>query len=119
HASYPSEDYKKTFKTDNTFFVDQIPLIIWSNGVEFKDINAHGLNSLSLTPTILDILGIKESHNMFIGESLFEKEKNKNELNCTSAIGDLYVKTCNGKMEIEKRKEKIELIKQLQLFGDR
>ncbi|EOT3942787.1 LTA synthase family protein [Escherichia coli] len=119
HASYPSEDYKKTFKTDNTFFVDQIPLIIWSNGVEFKDINAHGLNSLSLTPTILDILGIKESHNMFIGESLFEKEKNKNELNCTSAIGDLYVKTCNGKMEIEKRKEKTELIKQLQLFGDR
>ncbi|MCV5138056.1 LTA synthase family protein, partial [Escherichia coli] len=67
----------------------------------------------------LDILGIKESHNMFIGESLFEKEKHKNELNCTSAIGDLYVKTCNGKMEIEKRIEKIELIKQLQLFGDR
>ncbi|MCV5445186.1 hypothetical protein OFN46_26630, partial [Escherichia coli] len=70
-----------------------------------------------LTPpySILPVWRALPSHNA----SLFEKEKNKNELNCTSAIGDLYVKTCNGKMEIEKRKEKIELIKQLQLFGDR
>ncbi|MBJ8789791.1 sulfatase-like hydrolase/transferase [Citrobacter freundii] len=121
HASFPTEDYRNTFNTTNKEFVDKIPLIILNHEIKAGDINAHGLNSLSLTPTILDIVGVNKLNNMFLGDSLFEenKNKNKNKNNCTSTIGDRYIKTCNEKVEIEANKETIESIKQLQYFGDR
>ncbi|AMB76375.1 hypothetical protein AW734_17185 [Pantoea ananatis] len=91
HASFPAPEFKKSFDVDTNYFVDKIPLIIIGAGLQRTVIDGTGKNSLSLTPTILNMLGIKNHANYFIGCSLFDN-------NChtpfqhISAIGDdIYI----------------------------
>jgi len=89
HATFPSPEYKNSFKSSAMYFVNQIPLIFIGGGVKHLVVNAHGMNSLSIAPTILHMLGIKYAMNYFLGCSLIEKVCNS-ELSNTSAIGDDY-----------------------------
>lgn len=65
HSTYPEPEFKKTFNIDANYFVDKIPLIIYKKGISPNSIDVDGLNSLSLAPTILNILGIQNSPNIF------------------------------------------------------
>lgn len=102
HASFPAPEFKKSFDVDTKYFVDKIPLVIIGAGVQHTVIDGAGKNSLSLTPTILNMLGIKNHANYFIGCSLFDN-------NChspfqhISAIGDdIYIinKNSDGNYEV-------------------
>jgi len=91
HATFPSPEYKNAFKSEQKYFVSEIPLLIFYNGIEHKIINAKGRNSICLTPTILDILNIKDYGNYFLGSSLFLDDIS--EIETISAIGDDFYST--------------------------
>ncbi|HGM9794680.1 TPA: LTA synthase family protein [Proteus mirabilis] len=116
HATYPSPDYLKTFSPESNYFVDKIPLIIYKKGVEPKIINAECKNSLSLAPTILDILGIINIENKFLGLSLFDNKKSERQ-NYISAISKQFYDTENCEVNLLTSEEDKEKIIKYQLFG--
>lgn len=71
HATYPTPEYQATFNSPAQYFFDEIPFLILIKGVGEKILDAHYKNTLSFTPTVLDILGIDTERNHFLGESLF------------------------------------------------
>ncbi|WP_165077749.1 MULTISPECIES: LTA synthase family protein [unclassified Desulfovibrio] len=71
HATYSTPEYRKTFNTNTQYFIDEIPFIIFSKDISGKTIDADYRNSLSLAPTILDILGVDKANNHFLGDSIF------------------------------------------------
>ena len=77
HSTYPTNEYNDTFRRKEEHFVGKIPLIIYNNGKNAKLIDAKIRNSLSLAPTILDMLNIHEEKNYFLGNSLFIDKKNE------------------------------------------
>ncbi|MFD3245891.1 LTA synthase family protein [Rahnella aquatilis] len=84
HSTFPVPEFKKSFNTSSDFFVDTIPLIMIGAGVHPMALDAKGYNSLSIAPTILQILNVKDSPNYFLGCSLFD-------LKCTSKFSHLSV----------------------------
>ncbi len=95
HATYPSPEYKKSFNSKAAYFVNKIPFILIGKGVKHQVINVHGVNSLSLAPTILQMLGVKYSMNYFLGCSLIDKGCSS-PLSKASAIGDDFFITGEG-----------------------
>lgn len=75
HSTYPTPDFDKAFQSKHTSFVDTVPLLIYKNGITPQHFDAQNKNSLALTPTILNILGIENHRNYFLGNSLFSEEK--------------------------------------------
>ncbi len=75
HSTYPTPDFDKAFRSKHTSFVDTVPLLIYKNGIIPQHFDAQNKNSLALTPTILNILGIDNHRNYFLGNSLFSEEK--------------------------------------------
>ncbi|MBW9297437.1 hypothetical protein D9N16_01425 [Lactococcus raffinolactis] len=71
HSTYPDPDYLKYFNEKYNPFLNKIPLLFYYPGNTQTVLNADGKNSLSLIPTILDILGFEEATNYFLGNSLF------------------------------------------------
>lgn len=111
HSTFPTPEFKDSFGIKANYFFDQIPLIIHKVGVTSQKIDAGGYNSLSLTPTILQMLDINNEPNYFLGCSLFD-------VNCTSkfsnigAEGDAYFKTSPEhypSYNVEKISEKFEI----------
>lgn len=87
HSAFPEPPTVEACKNHgcSSFFIDEIPLIIFSPGFQLRRLNAEYRNSLSLAPTILHMLNIQNTKNTFLGKSLFEnKELN---LSSYSAIG--------------------------------
>jgi phosphoglycerol transferase MdoB-like AlkP superfamily enzyme len=97
HATFPSPEYKKTFKSEQKYFVNNVPLFFYWQGVEHKIIDAHGRNSLDLIPTILDILNINNYVNYFLGSSLFLE--NAREFSTITAIAADFYSTKGNKIE--------------------
>jgi phosphoglycerol transferase MdoB-like AlkP superfamily enzyme len=89
HSTFPVPEFKKSFNTSTDFFVDTIPLVMIGGGIVPKIVNATGKNSLSLAPTILQILNINNSPNYFLGCSLFDL-KCSSKFSNLSVIGDSY-----------------------------
>ena len=71
HAIYPTPEAKALFKIKSRCFVDRIPLIIYNRNFKPARMDAGLRNSLALAPTILDMLGIHNEANYFLGNSLF------------------------------------------------
>lgn len=115
HASYPDTGFVNTFRTKSPYFVDRIPLIIYQKGIKPSTIDANGLNSLTLAPTIADILGFVDMPNHFIGSSLFSKGNHSN-FECITAIGIEYYSTCGDKL-IKYNGSIIEQLQKLQSLG--
>lgn len=74
HASYPTSEFIKTFDTKSEIFADRIPLIIYDKYIKPSTIDAKYSNSLRLTPTLLQLLGINVQ-NHFLGNSLLDNKE--------------------------------------------
>lgn len=92
HSTFPTPEFKQSFGIKANYFVDKIPLIIYGADLSPQKIDAQGYNSLSLTPTILQLLNINNEPNYFLGCSLFDKVC-KSQFSTISAIGDSYYET--------------------------
>ena len=95
HSSYPTPDFNEAFNSKHKSFVDRVPLIFYKKGIIPQHFDANNKNSLSLTPTILNILGIENEKNYFLGNSLFVKEENVYQK--LSIRKDTVVDTSEGK----------------------
>lgn len=85
HAHYPDKSFEDSFKNTSNAYIDKVVFGIYKNGITPVKFDANDLSSLSLAPTICDILDIKNGKNTFLGKSIFEK--NFDEVNKISAIG--------------------------------
>jgi phosphoglycerol transferase MdoB-like AlkP superfamily enzyme len=96
HCYPPLEEYIK-IAGDNyaPFFVDKIPMIIYSPGQKLPKIYNPGdiRTSLDFAPTLLHLLNVPSGENHFLGRSLFEPPFTRNTF---AAIGE-YVLLITGK----------------------
>jgi phosphoglycerol transferase MdoB-like AlkP superfamily enzyme len=74
HATFNAPEYLDAFDSDQQYFVNTIPLIIYYKGVTHRIVDAEGRNSLGLAPTVLDLLDVENHDNYFLGSSLFVGE---------------------------------------------
>lgn len=105
HASYPSPDFRETFDSDREFFIDAIPLMLYTKGIIPGRHDAAGRNSLDLTPTLLDILGVEDYGNLFVGTTLFREPET--DLSYVAAIGDDFFSTKGGYVRRLKRSDEL------------
>jgi len=89
HSTFPVPQFKSSFKTSTDYFVDAIPLVMTGGGVKHAVLDAKGKNSLSLAPTILQIININNAPNYFLGCSLFD-QKCSSPFSHLTVIGDSY-----------------------------
>ena len=92
HSTYPSPQYKDTIDRMEDYFIGKIPLIIYTGGIRPEKLDVHGTNSLSLAPTVLHALGIKNGRNYFLGCYLFDHAC-KSDFSHISAVGDNFYQT--------------------------
>lgn len=120
HASFASKEFRELFNSQNKSFIDKIPLVIYLKGNKPAIFDAKNLNSLSLTPSILDILGIEDGQNRFLGLSIFDENPHPIE-NYISAVGSKKYKVINGEVEKisddDKYKKEVDKISLYQKFG--
>ena len=117
HAAYPAPDFKKSFNSKATEMVDKIPLIIYKKDIIAKEYDAKNRNSLSLTPTIINILDINNQENYFLGNSLFCDETS--EWQYISTTGHRIFSTKSGDVKTIKPDSalKDKLLKFFKVFG--
>lgn len=74
HATYPDPAYRQVAgKNYQPYFVDQIPLLIYDPFHRLPPTyDANGRTSIDLAPTLLQLLGVQQADNSFLGTSLFE-----------------------------------------------
>lgn len=75
HASYPDPMYREVAGEGlKPYFVDRIPLLVRDPVHRLPGrLDAHGRTSLALAPTVMQLLGIQDAPNSFLGRSLFER----------------------------------------------
>lgn len=88
HASFAGPEITDADTDASPYFVDKIPLMIYYKGICHDIKNAKGRNSITISPTILNMLGIMNDENYFIGCSLFAEHCAVP--NNVSALGDEY-----------------------------
>lgn len=74
HATFPSTEFRRSFHAEVEFFHDEIPLAIHSPNESSRRravFNARHRTSITLAPTVLDILDIAAPKTHFLGNSLF------------------------------------------------
>ncbi len=81
HAHYYEKSFVKIMKKYNEqsyqkIFVDKIPLLIYMPQKFKKEYDAHNNTSIALAPTIVQLLGIPNERNSFVGVSIFEHKTN-------------------------------------------
>jgi phosphoglycerol transferase MdoB-like AlkP superfamily enzyme len=74
HAAFPAPELLDVLDAKPNYFVARIPLMIYWQGVTSTEIDMKGRNSLALSPTILNLLRIKNEKNYFLGCSAFEPD---------------------------------------------
>ena len=80
HAHYPEPPFVKVAGSGyKPYFVDRIPLLIHASWLPLPPrLDVHGRTSLDLAPTILQLLGVDQLPNSFLGHSLFERGYDRN-----------------------------------------
>lgn len=75
HATYQDDSFSSSFTNCRRAVtsMDEIPFFIYYKGIEPKEIDANGRNTICMAPTVLDYLDISEA-NCFIGTSLFAEQ---------------------------------------------
>lgn len=122
HAAVADKDFNAHFPNNhaNNTMVDQIPLFIYKKGVTPTVIDANGLNSLSLAPTICDILGIRNLKNKFLGISIFDKAQPRAENKIGAMDGEFYIIENNETKQIkinDKNKKLLDMISKFEIYG--
>ncbi len=79
HATYAENEYNRVFPHEPRIdaVLDQMPLMIYHNGVVAQNVDAKGRNTIDFTPTILDYIDVSDD-NYFLGTSLFSPITNAN-----------------------------------------
>lgn len=81
HAHYPGPPYVQAVgeaKDYAPFFIDRIPLLIHAPWLQLPArFDAHNRTSLDFTPTVLQLLGIEQVRNSFVGRSIFDARFNR------------------------------------------
>ncbi|AWV07922.1 hypothetical protein C9I47_2239 [Lysobacter maris] len=92
HATYPEPAYREVAGEGlKPVFVDRIPLLVRAPGSELPArMDAHGRNSLDLTPTVLELIGVQPRTDSFLGTSLFQP---RNLASSVTALGSNYFLT--------------------------
>lgn len=72
HSTFP-DPHAKRADPSAQHFVDTIPLLIYWKGVEHREFDLKGKNSLDLAPSLLSLLNISHGRNMFLGCTFFEE----------------------------------------------
>jgi phosphoglycerol transferase MdoB-like AlkP superfamily enzyme len=78
HATYPEPAMIVAVKGEEyqPYFVDRIPLLIHAPSVQLPErYDADGRTSVDLAPTLLNLLGIQDRSNSFLGRSIFEGQR--------------------------------------------
>lgn len=96
HASYHSPEWKESFQSHQDCFIAPIPLFFYGAGIQYQRRDAAGRNSLDLAPTLLDILGVSDCTNWFLGSSLFAEASLYDRY---SAIGEDFFTTLNNSVK--------------------
>ena len=94
HSTFSVNEFEETYNYKSyscTRFVDRVPLSIYSKNIKSEKIDVKGRNSLGLAPTVLDILGIDNIENHFLGSSLLKKSDNM--LERISVVNNVYIYT--------------------------
>jgi len=75
HYTYGYEDQEsiKEYKgTDNNYLLQKVPLVIWSNDLEHKEVNEL-VDTADILPTLLNMLGISYNPNYYVGTDVFSE----------------------------------------------
>ena len=73
HYAYGYEDQKYIIdykKTDNTYLLQNVPLVIWGNNIKHENINTI-MDTADILPTLLNMLGISYNPNYYMGTDVF------------------------------------------------
>ena len=97
HATFPDPHARRADPAAQ-YFVDAIPLLIYWKGVEHKEFDLDGKNSLDLAPSLLSLLGIQHGSNIFLGCTFFEEC----ELDRFSNAGDDYYYSRGNRIYMER-----------------
>ncbi|MDD6328372.1 MAG: LTA synthase family protein [Lachnospiraceae bacterium] len=97
HGTYLDAEFEEVFPDSGREydFCDTIPLLIYYNGIQPQCIDADGLNSLDLAPTICDFVDIS-GENYFLGESLFRPKKDPTYYDTLYFDGIEFLSTANA-----------------------
>lgn len=74
HATYPEQPFRSAVGSNyRPLFVDRIPLIVYDPTHKLPAIyDAQGRTSIDFAPTLMQLLGVQNADNSFLGTSLFE-----------------------------------------------
>jgi len=97
HATYPEPAYREAAGAGlKPYFVDRIPLLVLDPLHRLPaTMDADGRNSLSFAPTLLQLLGVPQADNAFLGRSLFEPRPRAAGIAWTGP-GNYYLTTRDG-----------------------
>ena len=74
---YSDVDYIKEYKdVDNLNLIQNVPFIIWSKDIESKKINTL-MDTADIAPTLLNLFGINFDSRHYIGQDVFNKNRDK------------------------------------------
>src|SRR5690606_28756579 len=79
HAHYPEPPYVEVAGEDLApFFVDRIPLLVHAPWLDLPArYDARGRTSLDFAPTLLQLAGVTEARNSFVGRTIFNPAADK------------------------------------------
>lgn len=117
HCSYSDMDYKRVFPNYERVhtMVDPMPLFIYYDGVNARNIEVNGRNSLSLAPTILDYIDVS-APNYFLGESLFSGADGGTEFDHYYHDDVNWVTTFNKELKLHSKDFNKKIIKKIEKY---
>lgn len=70
---YGNQDYIKEYKnTDNTYLLQNVPLVIWNSELKHEDIDTI-MDTADILPTLLNMLDIEYNPNYYSGTDVFSE----------------------------------------------
>lgn len=108
HATYPEPAYVDLVKNSNykPYFIDKIPFAIYDPGHTMPlSFDADGRTSIDFAPTLLHLLGVQNTPNSFIGQSIFETKRSLPF--GVAAIGGTFFITTRDDIAIEPKADNI------------
>lgn len=122
HSTFPDKHARNADAKIPEHFVDEIPLIIYYNGVQGLKVDARYQTSIAFAPTILNLMKIRDQENYFFGCSIYDECQE----NRFGSQGDFYYKMNGGELaaidasipgEIEKLGDTAKSIQEYQLIN--
>ncbi len=96
HGDTPFAQLMKAEPDYQSLPYDRIPLLIYDPGHKLPNtLDVNYATSLDFAPTVLQILGVTQAHNAFLGESFFDRRRDYG----FASGGDLFFLIRNGRLK--------------------